>query len=298
MKRTVFVAAIAFAFSVSQYAYADIVPVYQQADTDATWTHQGGGVYTVPSSAEDYANEIWERPVQDPDWSDDGTTRTSLKIYYAYGDLKAGAWGIGTSGTVNDDTSTDYLFVQWEVVGAFQHEVDKDAESKLLEAHYYFYAEPAGKDAIAIEVPSGKDLGADFGDVAGKVNIYEEENGGAPVTAITVTEEGGDGFHNAQPKGEGRTNTSTFVTEVAVKLSGYGLTLADFDTDVDYAYIGVAVSNPSGADTDLFANDHFPDAKGSGQEYDTMRMGTLVPEPATMSLLALGGLAILRRRRR
>jgi PEP-CTERM motif-containing protein len=268
-----------------------ITPVYQVSGNDYTWTETANqGEYTVPTISEDYANEIWERPVKDNEWSDAGGTRTSEKLYYAYADLKSADWGVGTS------DGTDYLFVRWEVVGAFQHEIGKSLESKLLESHYYFYAEPAGMKAFAIEVPSGKDLGSDFGDASGKVNIYEEvQEGDVPRTAITTTQEGGSSFGNSQVKGDGRTNTSTFITEVAVKLSDLGLVLSDFDTDLDYAYTGVAVSNPSSSNTDLFANDHFPVTIGSGVEYDTLRMGTSVPEPASLALLSLGGLVLIRR---
>jgi hypothetical protein len=270
-----------------------ITPVYQVSGSDYTWTETANqGEYTVPTIAEDYANEIWERSVKDDEWSDASGTRTSEKLYYAYADLKSADWGVGNSGGI------DYLFVRWEVVGAFQHEVGKSMESKLLEAHYYFYAEPAGMKAFAIEVPSGKDLGSDFGDASGKVNIYEEVvEGDVPRIAITSTQQGGDSFGNSQVKGEGRTNTSTFVTEVAVKLSDLGLVLSDFDTDLDYAYTGVAVSNPSSPDTNLFANDHFPVTIGSGVEYDTLRMGASTPEPASLTLLIVGGMTMLRKRR-
>ncbi|MCP4375791.1 MAG: hypothetical protein GY794_06410 [bacterium] len=274
--------------SITMPCYAAVTPTYQITADDATWTHQGSGIYTVPTSAEDYDNEVWERPIKDDEWSDSGGTRTSSKMYYAYGDLKSAAWGVGESG------GKDYLFVRWEVVGAFQHEVGKSKESKLLEAHYYFYAEPADKKAFVIEVPSGKDLGSDFGDVSGKVNIYKEDSeGDVPGTAITTTGEGGDSFGTKQVTGEGRTNTSTFITEVAVQLSDLGLTLADFSTDVDYAYAGVAVSNPSGPETDLFANDHYSENIGSGVEYDTV----MLPEPFTLIIMA-GGIPVLMRRRR
>ena len=80
---------------------------------------------------------------------------------------------------------------------------------------------------------------------------------------------------------------------MAVLLSDLGLVLSDFDTDLDYAYTGLAVSNPSSSDTDLFVNDHFPESIGSGVEYDTLQMGTLIPEPATLLLLIVSGLVAM-----
>ncbi len=282
---------IALVISLSQSSFAAIVPSYQVSNEDATWTHIGGGVYTVPTSAEDYTNEIWERPVKDNEWIDSDGTRTSTKLYFGYGDLKSGAWGVGTS------DEKDYFFAKWEVIGDFQHEVGKDKESKPLEAHYYVYTKPTGKNAFAIEVPSGKDLGADFGDVPGKVNIYDDQNGdvAGPGGITTTGENGGDSFGNKQVKGEGRTNTSTFVTEVAVELSDLGLTMSDFTGSIfDYIYLGVAISNPSDPGTGLFANDFYPEAIGSGQEYDTLRMGTtVVPIPAAVWLFGSGLLGLI-----
>ena len=283
--------------ALSSGVFGAIVPVYQITGDDATWTETANqGEYTVPTAAEDYDHEIWERPVEDNQWSDSAGTRTSSGKYYAYIDMKSAAWGIGTS----DDE--DYIFVKWEVVGAFQHEIGKDAESKLLEGHYYFYAEPVGKKAFAIET-IGKDLidsddPSDFGDVAGKVKIHEElVEGNIPGTGIPITEEGTPSFGNSQVAGQGRADTSAGVVEVAVLLSDLGLTRSDFDVALDYAYTGIAISNPS-ADSDLFANDHFPELIGSGVEYDTIQMGTLIPEPATIFIMATVGVPMLLRRRR
>ncbi len=283
----------ALALSVSQQlAFAVIVPVYQVTATDATWTETGTlGEYTVPTSAEDFQHEIWERPVEDNQWSDSAGTRTTSGKYYGYADLKAGAWGVGTSDGI------DYLFVKWEVVGNFLHEIGKEKETKELEGHYYFYAEPAGANGFAVEVASGKDLGLDFGDVTGKVVVYDEANDGdVPGTAITTTGEGGNSFGNSQVAGEGRTNPATFVTEVAVPLSALGLVLSDFSIPLDYAYLGVAVSNPSSPGSDLFVNDHYTAAIGSGVEYDTLQ---IVPVPAAVWLLfsALGLLGCMARPR-
>ena len=68
--------------------------------------------------------------------------------------------------------------------------------------------------------------------------------------------------------------------------------------NMDYFYLGIAESNPSST-TALFANDEFTETIGSGVEYDTLALaGPAIPEPATLGLLVLGGLALLRRRRK
>ncbi len=274
MKQIIIRALTGLIFIVGQPAFAAIAPIYQVVGNDATWTHTGGGVYTVPTSAEDYANEIWERPVKDNEWTDSGGTRTSNKMYYGYGDLKSGAWGV----------DSEYLYMKWEVVGAFQHEVGKTQESKLLEGHYYFYAKTAGSNAFAIEVESGKDLGTSFG--SGKVKVYDDPNNDVGSLSSGT-------FDNSNVVGQGRTNTSTFVTEVAVSLSDLGLSKSDFvDNALDWAYLGVAVSNPSSINSDIFANGHYSSAIGSGVEYDTIQMGTVVPIPAAVWLFGSGLLGL------
>ncbi len=290
MNKIAFFGVFLITFLTTQISFAAIVPVYQVTGNDYTWTDAGGGVYTVPTAAEDYANEIWERPVEDDKWSDSGSTRTSSGKYYGYADLARGAWGVGT----NSDDNKDYLFVKWEVVGDFQWDGSK-IEDKELEGHYYFYAETFDKLGFAIEVPSGKDLGADFGDVSGKVNIYKENSDNdVPGNGITVTEEGGNSFGDKIVNGDGRTNTSSYVTEVAILLTDLNLALNDFtDNPLDYAYIGVAVSNPSDPNTDLFANDFYGEAIGSGVEYDTLMMGTSVPIPGAIWLFGAGIISML-----
>lgn len=84
-----------------------------------------------------------------------------------------------------------------------------------------------------------------------------------------------------------------------------GYTASDFAVtsdgtlgNLDYFYLGIAESNPSST-TDLFANDEFTESIVSGVEYDTLALaGPAIPEPATLSLLALGSLIALRHRRR
>ena len=63
-----------------------------------------------------------------------------------------------------------------------------------------------------------------------------------------------------------------------LELVSIGLTQADLD-DLSYMYLAIGISNPS-SPQDLFANDHFSAAFGSGVEYDTMH---LLPEPRTVA---------------
>ncbi len=282
-------------------AMAAITPVYQVTENDATWTHMGSGVYTVPTSAEDYANEVWERPIQDDKWSDAGGTRTSGTTddggeYWAYADLASASWGVGSS------MGADYLFVRWEVVGDFKHIAgETNPVTEGLKGHYYFYARPAGGEAFAIEVNDATGLDADFDDSDndGKVKIYNDLDGDVSGSGVTVTQEGGNSFGDSTVAGEVRADDVTFVVEVAVELSDLGLTLGDFTAALDWAYAGVAVSNPSDPNSDLFVNDFFPEAPGSGAQYDSVRLGTLIPEPASAALLGLAaGLPLLGRRRR
>ncbi|MBX2851252.1 MAG: hypothetical protein KTR15_05860, partial [Phycisphaeraceae bacterium] len=117
-------------------ASAAVTPAYQVTDADATWTHQGDGIYTVATAAEDYDNEIWERPIQDDKWFQDATTRTSGTTdgggeYWAWNDLATASWGIGTS------DGMDYLFVSWTVVGDFKHIAgETNPISEGLKGHY------------------------------------------------------------------------------------------------------------------------------------------------------------------
>lgn len=264
---------------------AVITPTYQVTGSDAVWTHTGGGVYTVSTSAEDWVNEIWERPVEDSKWSDGGGTRTSSGKYYGYADLVSASWGVGS-----DNMGNDYLFSRWEVAGGFFHDAGSspDFGAGFL-GHYYFYYEPAGELGQVIEISGGDadGVGTSFG-TAGKVKFYTEgTEGDVPGTGITVTGEGGPSYGGSTVSGEIRRNGA--VVETAVLLSDLGLTISDFN-NLDYAYAGVAVSNPSSPNTDLFANDFYTNAQGFGVEYDTIRLGTsaaAIPEPSSFALLTM-----------
>jgi hypothetical protein len=276
-------------FAVWQPALASIIPAYQFSEDDHTWTHQGNGVYTVPTAAESYPDEIWERPIEDNKWTETATTRTSTGKYYGFGDLKSAQFGVGT----NAMDGMDYLFINWQVVGGFVQDGNSIDSGVGLKGHYYFYFEVPNKTPRAVEVTDATGLANQFGhsNNLGKVKVFaagatSEVYG----TSIQVTEENGVGFSNGTESvaGEVRADTATSVVEAAVKLSSLGLVLSDFAT-INWAYAGNAVSNPSSVKTDLFANDEFRYAPGQGQEYDTVRFNTTdIPEPSSIALIAFG----------
>jgi hypothetical protein len=264
---------------------AAIIPVYQYSEMDATWTHQGNGVYTVPTAAESYPDEIWERPIEDNKWTENATTRTSTGKYYAFGDLKSAQFGVGT----NAMDGMDYLFVNWQVVGGFVQDGNSIDSGVGLKGHYYFYFEVPNKTPRAVEVTDATGLANVFGhsNNLGKVKVYTAGQASDVYgTSIQVTEENGVSFSNGTESvaGDVRADTGTSVVEVAVKLSSLGLVLSDFNT-IDWAYAGNAVSNPSSAKTDLFANDEYRYAPGQGQEYDTV--GFTIPEPNSIALASI-----------
>lgn len=288
---------------------AAITPVYQNPTGDAFWTEVGSsGQWQVATDAEDWVNEIWERPAEDNKWTDIGgnirRTNSDGK-YYAYGDLTFADFGVGNS------MGDDYLFVRWDVNGDFEQVPGSSTSFQGLKSHYYFYFEVAGELSRAVEVNSGVGLDPNFGDPnnLGIVNVLTDTNDDVPGSGINVTGEGGDSHEDSAVAGEVRANGLTLevavlLSDLGLKQNGMGFTLADF-ANMTYAFAGTAVSNPSSPGTDLFANDFFNgNVQGQGVEYDTVRFNValaFVPEPASMifglAVVSLSGYQLRRRRR-
>ena len=265
-------------------------PVYDVTVSDATWTPIGGGVYEVSTSTEDYANEIWERSVEDGKITLSGGTMTTTGKYYAYGDLAEGSFG-------SDST---YLYARFVTVGDFFQEPGSSPQTQGLKGKYAFYfgidGDPTQQYALSID--DGSSVSDSGFASAGKV--YQDANGDVPGSGLNVTydssggaESSSNGFDTELSAAVLLARRSGTTLEMELELSSIGLTQADLD-DLSYIFLGVGISNPSSAQ-DLFANDHFPSAFGSGVEYDTLFIN---PEPGTALLLGLGllGLAVRRNR--
>ena len=292
--KTLLAFGLTFVFAAS--AFANISPTYQVHGTDFTWSETSAmsGIWEGTSTAEDYSNEIWERPVKDSTLNISGTDWTTTDLYFGYGDLKSADWGVESS------MGDDYLFVQWEVIGGFESKAGDPRINQGLKGHYYFYFKTASGDAAAVEINDATVL--TMGYTSGHVNRLLDNNGDVTGSGINVTfdddinESNSDSHEDSQVAGLAR-SSGNFV-EAAILLSDFGLTRADFNSPLLYAYAGVAVSNPSSPGTDLFANDEFSESFGSGVEYDTLQLGTSIPEPSSALVLGILVAAISIRKRR
>ena len=274
-----------------------VTPVYSYNETEpaAVESATEPGVYTTPTSGEVYDMEIWERPFEDGKWSDSGGVRTSSGKYYAYNDIISSSFGW-------DD---DYMYVSFTSAGDFIHEAGKDDPDTVgLEGQYYTYfsTDPNGVGGFLIQLDKGKDAPPDtFSNEKGKVYYDLNMDVGGP-GGLSVTEEG-TGF--------------TFENELddeAVYVRRLGTTTVEFAVDFDKvnmptdyglnpSYLGnlafmrtaIATSNPSGL-SDLITNDAYPEAQGSGVEFDSVFFS--LPEPSVALFLLCGVLGLSCQRKR
>jgi uncharacterized repeat protein (TIGR01451 family) len=292
-----FIAGFSLLFLIGAQPLFAQTPVYQVDEPDAQWTEIGDtGQWQVPADAEDWVNEIWERPAEDNKWTvvnDGGTDYYRMNAdgkYYAQGDLIRGAWGIGEfdgSACVDGNgggANEDYFYGLWEIAGDFT-EASTDGGPNVvgLTSQHYLYFELPGANAVNINLSSGQDYGPAYG---GTVKVYEDDGPvdvpqpGGGAAGVPITGQGGTSFDTETTVGGARTNG--FVVEVAVALadlpSGYQ-TCANWSQTPEYLFVGLAVSNPSAPNGDVFSNDFYNDVQGFGVEYDTLEFseGTQVP---------------------
>jgi hypothetical protein len=203
----------------------------------------------------------------------------------------------------------DFLYVKFEVIGGFIQESMSGAPKDFgvgLKGHYYYYFD-TGSVRIALNVDDGTALTSSFVD-SGSTKAFIDNNADplfVPGMSIMDTgeETQTDGFESELSSGilfardDGLGPMDTRVVEMALDLQSVGLTRSDFN-QLSWSYLGVAVSNPSSAQTNLFANDEFPEAIGFGVEYDTIKGPTsLIPEPSTIGLVGITGVLLVARRR-
>jgi len=278
-------------------------PTYLHEQEDAFFTHEGNGAYSVDTSAESYVDELWERSFEDNKASVSGSKVTTSGKYYAFGDLWKGGYGF-------DD---NFLYIRFESRGTFMHEAGKSDTSEIgLKGHYYFYfgLENSPTNRFVVNVDDGTSVSDSGFSSIGKV--YQDSNGDVGGTSFTETYDStnkaegdaSDGFEDEISNANVLSRRSNAVLEIAVELGSINLTRTDIEGAYDFAHIGISVSNPS-ANTDLFANDQFPESWGNGVEYDTMAFqstiesgGLPIPEPSSLILLGCGFFTLLSHRKR
>jgi len=280
-------------------------PAYQDHQQDHTWTHEGGGEYSMAiSEAESYTEELWERPIEDGKFNE--STESGVTTWTTTGDYY-GSIDIVQASYYFDDF---FFYLSIEVVGNFTHEFgssDPDWELDKMMGSYYFYFGKVGEGenrfAISIDDPESlvwtddkvemfKDEIDDRAYGSGLGNTYDS-TGGNEADFDSYSEEITDDVDLYYRTN--RVNTVEFALGLDEMSSEFGWTMEDL-FNADFSIVGAAVSNPSDVD-DLFANANFSEAAGFGVEYDTMHL-KVVPEPGVgLLLVAASGWLLLRRRR-
>ncbi|MBN1917643.1 MAG: PEP-CTERM sorting domain-containing protein [Verrucomicrobia bacterium] len=299
--------------------------------------------WTVDAGADDYQNEIYERPTIDSFDTVDGVFSTQQ--YYQNLDIIEGKVG----------WDSQFLYVSIEMYGRAKSDQGGDSiEGMKYEYGFRFSTDPDGRYGYLVRTEFGAPLSSPVF-VAEKNLVFLDTDGdiggrGGPLfgnpgpTGLGVTKQdnpleesgGASGSMNgydSQLVADGalliglnageevvfsRINPDNLsIVEIAFDYTAFGLTLDDI-SGIGYMDLQAIKGSPTDPQN-YFWNDKwtkleagspydladFGAQNGVGgynaiDELDTLRIcipDTMVPEPGTISLLALGGLLILRKRR-
>ena len=316
---TALLAATSLALACTHAATVTLTPSYSHFAADYTWEDNGGGIFTVPTDASDYPNEVWERPVESGKWSDSAPTRTleSGGKYFAYNDIESAAFG----------WDNDYLYARITVVDGSTWDGSSYDTGVGYKGHYYIYFSQSsqGANGWIMELDSGTSLSGsqtnnspldEFNPVSSSytnipTSLFHDANGDVGGTGLnnTFDSTGGseaddsDGFKQEITGNDGKApvyvRRDGDTVHFALKFSDVpdldGNYLQNMDPD-SLLRFGVATSNPSAPNGDILANDEFTEAQGGDTTYDTV--GLAIPEPAssTLLILALASLSFRRQR--
>jgi len=198
-------------------------PIYEPGQADPTWAPIGGGVYQVPTSAEDYNAELWERSIEDDQWTTSGGTHTTTRKYYSYGDIA----------TVTYTFDDDFLYLSVAVVGDFTDD-GGSISSSGLKGHYYYYF-GNGTERYALSIDDGSSHGSGWS--SSSIKLYEDGNVDLLGSGIGVTydDTGGnesdisDGYENEiSATIFARADTATHTVEMALGLADLGWSELNF----------------------------------------------------------------------
>ena len=292
---------------------SNFIATYTDARTDDNQYESGGKQYwSIDADADRYQNEYYERPTAQT-FTETSTDVFGASQYFANLDITTARAGY----------DSQFMYVEINLVGNYFHKDDdtKDYEGLKYEYGfrfsddadgangYYMYGEFANPDSQVawtnLKTKGSKDTNGDIGGLwaSGGLNVTKDDG------------DWQDDGYNSDIINDGKLLSNDqevlFIRMVDPNTVQFALDYGELDLNTAYIegiqYLDMqAISGDPQDPRNYFWNDKYTSAQ-AGSPYSTLGLGNVyeldtvrggqIPEPATLSILALGGLALLRKRK-